>query len=57
MTFHEYSAAIGTFEDQIYAWAGGGYVSASSFQFYEHDASRGLSAAATSPVPASVFPC
>jgi choline dehydrogenase-like flavoprotein len=40
-TFHEYSAAAGVFDDPIYAWAGGGYVSASSFQFYEHDESRG----------------
>jgi choline dehydrogenase-like flavoprotein len=42
VTFHEYSAAIGIFEDPVYAWAGGGYVSASSFQFYEHDDSRGF---------------
>jgi choline dehydrogenase-like flavoprotein len=42
VTFHEYSAAVGIFEDPIYAWAGGGYVSASSFQFYTHDASRGF---------------
>ena len=42
VTFHEYSAAVGTFDDPIYAWAGGGYVSASSFQFYEHDDSRGF---------------
>ena len=42
VTFHEYSAAIGLFEDPIYAWAGGGYTSASSFQFYEHDESRGF---------------
>ena len=41
VTFHEYSAAVGLFDDPIYAWAGGGYVSASSFQFYNHDASRG----------------
>ena len=41
VTFHEYSAAIGTFEDPIHAWAGGGYVSASSFQHYGHDPSRG----------------
>ncbi len=40
-TFHEYSAAVGLFDDPIYAWAGGGYVSSSSFQFYEHDATRG----------------
>ena len=41
-TFHEYSAAVGVFEDPIYAWAGGGYVAASSFQFYEHDDNRGF---------------
>jgi choline dehydrogenase-like flavoprotein len=41
-TYHEYSAAVGVFEDPIYAWAGGGYVAASSFQFYEHDESRGF---------------
>ena len=29
VTFHEYSSAIGLFDDPIYAWAGGGYVSAS----------------------------
>ena len=32
----------GTFDDPIYAWAGGGYVSASTFQFYEHDERRGF---------------
>jgi choline dehydrogenase-like flavoprotein len=42
VTFHEYSAAVGTFDDPIYAWAGGGYVSASSFEFYESDESRGF---------------
>ena len=41
VTFHEYSAAVGLFDDPIYAWAGGGYVSASSFQFYNHDPNRG----------------
>ena len=41
VTFHEYSAAVGVFDDPIYAWAGGGYVSASTFQFYQHDESRG----------------
>ena len=41
VTFHEYSAAVGVFDDPIYAWAGGGYVSASSFQFYEHHDARG----------------
>ncbi|MDP9314054.1 MAG: GMC family oxidoreductase [Chloroflexota bacterium] len=41
-TFHEYSAAIGVFDDPIYAWAGGGYVAASSYEFYEHDEKRGF---------------
>jgi choline dehydrogenase-like flavoprotein len=41
-TFHEFSAAVGVFEDPIYAWAGGGYVAASSFQFYEHNEKRGF---------------
>jgi choline dehydrogenase-like flavoprotein len=41
-TFHEFSAAVGVFEDPIYAWAGGGYVAVSSFQFYEHDEKRGF---------------
>ena len=39
-TFHEFSAAVATFDEPIYAWAGGGYVAASSFQFYEHDDKR-----------------
>ena len=42
VTFHEYSAAVGLFDDPVHAWAGGGYVSASSFQFYEHDPRRGF---------------
>jgi choline dehydrogenase-like flavoprotein len=42
VTFHEYSAAVGLFDTPVYAWAGGGYVSASSFQYYEHDDSRGF---------------
>jgi choline dehydrogenase-like flavoprotein len=41
-TFHEFSAAVGVFEDPIYAWAGGGYVAASSYQFYEHNEKRGF---------------
>jgi choline dehydrogenase-like flavoprotein len=40
VTFHEYSGSVATFDDPIYAWAGGGYVSASSFEFYNHDDSR-----------------
>jgi choline dehydrogenase-like flavoprotein len=42
LTLHEYSGAIGVFDDPIYAWAGGGYVARSSYQFYEHDDSRGF---------------
>ncbi len=42
VTFHEYSAAVGTYADPVYAWAGGGYVSASTFEHYEHDDSRGF---------------
>ena len=42
VTFHEYSAAVGAYDDPVYAWAGGGYVSASTFQHYEHDAARGF---------------
>ena len=42
VTFHEYSAAVGVFDEPVYAWAGGGYVSASSFQFYENDERRGF---------------
>ena len=42
VTFHEYSAAVGTYDDPVYAWAGGGYVSASTFQHYEHDSARGF---------------
>ena len=41
-TFHEFSAAVATFDEPIHAWAGGGYVAASSFQFYEHDDTRGF---------------
>ncbi len=58
VTFHEYSAAVGTYDDPVYAWAGGGYVSASTFQHYEHDASRGfVSAEAISRLRASASRC
>jgi len=42
LTLHEYSAAVGVFDEPIHAWAGGGYVAASSYQFYEHDDTRGF---------------
>lgn len=35
LTLHEYSAAVGVFEEPIYGWAGGGYVSGSTLEFYE----------------------
>lgn len=41
-TFHEYSAAIGAFEEPVYGWAGGGYASASTFEFLEHAEDRGF---------------
>ena len=44
LTLHEYTAAIGVFDEQhepIYGWAGGGYVSASTFDFYVSDHRRG----------------
>ncbi len=42
LTLHEYSAAVGVFDDPIYAWAGGGYVATSSYEFYEHADDRGF---------------
>jgi choline dehydrogenase-like flavoprotein len=39
-TFHEYSAAIGVFDDPVYGWAGGGYAGASTFEFLEHSPDR-----------------
>ncbi len=39
-TFHEYSAAIGVFDDPVYGWAGGGYASASTFEFLAHSPDR-----------------
>jgi choline dehydrogenase-like flavoprotein len=41
-TFHEYSAAIGAFDDPVYGWAGGGYVGASTFEFMEHGEEHGF---------------
>jgi choline dehydrogenase-like flavoprotein len=35
LTLHEYSAAIGAFEEPVYGWAGGGYISGSTFEFME----------------------
>ncbi len=42
LTLHEYTAAIGVFDEPVYGWAGGGYVSAASLEFYESDESRGF---------------
>jgi choline dehydrogenase-like flavoprotein len=45
LTLHEYTAAIAAFpeeHDPIYGWAGGGYISASTFEFYETDYDRGF---------------
>lgn len=42
LSVHEYSASFGTFDKEIYGWAGGGYISASTFEFYETDYRRGF---------------
>ena len=42
LTLHEYSAAAGVFEEPVYGWAGGGYVSASTFEFYESAVDQGF---------------
>lgn len=42
LTLHEYSAAIGTFEEPMYGWAGGGYISGSTFEFYRSGEDNGF---------------
>jgi choline dehydrogenase-like flavoprotein len=42
LTLHEYTAAIGAFDDPVYGWAGGGYIAAASLEFYASDESRGF---------------
>jgi len=44
LTLHEFPIAIGAFDggEPVYAWAGGGIVAASSYEFYESDYSRGF---------------
>jgi choline dehydrogenase-like flavoprotein len=42
LTLHEYTAAIGVFDEPVYGWAGGGYISAASLEFYAHDDDRGF---------------
>lgn len=42
LTLHEYSAAVGVFEEPVYGWAGGGYVSGSTFEFYESAVDQGF---------------
>jgi choline dehydrogenase-like flavoprotein len=45
LTLHEYTAAVGVFDDAhepIYGWAGGGYISGSTYEFYETDTDRGF---------------
>jgi choline dehydrogenase-like flavoprotein len=45
LTTHEYTEAIGIFdveEPPLYPWAGGGYISAATSEFYETDESRGF---------------
>jgi len=42
LTLHEYSAAVGVFEEPVYGWAGGGYVSGSTLEFYESAVDQGF---------------
>ena len=42
LTLHEYSAAVGVFDEPVYGWAGGGYISASTLEFYASDEKRGF---------------
>lgn len=42
LTLHEYSAAVGVFEEPVYGWAGGGYVSGSTFEFLEGSQDNGF---------------
>jgi choline dehydrogenase-like flavoprotein len=58
LTLHEYSGAVGVFDEPVYGWAGGGYVSASTLEFYASDEKRGFiggchvaAAAAGIPLP------
>ena len=56
-TTHEYTEALGVFEDEIlYPWAGGGFITECSFEFYEGDKSQpfiggGLIAAGSAGIP------
>jgi choline dehydrogenase-like flavoprotein len=44
LTAHEYTEAIGVFADgePLYPWAGGGYITAGTFEFYASDYTRGF---------------
>jgi len=42
LTLHEFTAAVGVFDEPVYGWAGGGYISASTFEFYTSDYRRGF---------------
>lgn len=42
LTLHEYTAAIGVFDDPVYPWASGGYVSGASLELHANDESRGF---------------
>jgi choline dehydrogenase-like flavoprotein len=44
LTLHEYTEAIGVFDggEPLYPWAGGGYISAGTAEYYATDESRGF---------------
>jgi choline dehydrogenase-like flavoprotein len=42
LTLHEFVMATGQFDEPVYGWEGGGHLSASTFEFYRSDISRGF---------------
>lgn len=60
LTTHEYTEALGLFDDELlYPWAGGGFIGECSYEFYEADKSQpfiggGLIAAGSAGIPLPV---
>jgi len=43
LTAHEYTEALGVFDDELlYPWAGGGFITSATYQFYQTDYARGF---------------
>jgi choline dehydrogenase-like flavoprotein len=59
LTVHEYTEAIGVFEaseEPLYPWAGGGYISAGTADYYATDESRGFIAGGLIAAGSAGFP-